>query len=198
MTVAERKRELRREISEAARMLPEDYLRKAGEGLCEMLLSLPEYQTAETVFAFASTDKEPDIWPFLAQTLRDGKRLALPVCTAPGVMECRAVVDLGQLRPGRYGIPEPREGSPLVLPNDIDLAVVPCVTCDREGHRLGHGGGYYDRFLAAYQGAAVCVCPETLLRESVPAEPWDIAVPMVATEKKIYRIGPVNAENFGH
>ncbi len=182
----------------AIRTLPEGYLHEAGRGISEMLLSLPEYRAAVTVLAFASTDREPDMWPFLVQVLRDGKRLALPVCTAPGVMECRAVTDLGQLHPGRYGIPAPREGSPLVLPADIDLAVVPCVTCDREGRRLGHGGGYYDRFLAAYQGAAVCVCPETLLRESVPAEPWDIAVPLVSTEKKIYRISPASAENFGH
>ena len=185
-------------MAEAVRALPEGYLHEAGMGISEMLLSLPEYKTAGTVLAFASTEREPDIWPFLAQVLRDGKLLALPVCTAPGVMECRSVTDLDQLDPGMYGILEPRKGSPLILPKEIGLVVVPCVSCDREGRRLGRGGGYYDRFLAAWHGAAVCVCPEELLREDIPAEPWDIAVPMVAKEKKIYRIGPGGAGNFGH
>ena len=144
----EQKIELRKEIANTIKALPVGYLRRAGAGIGERLASLPEYRAAKTVLAFASTAAEPDIWPFLRRALADGKSLALPVCVASGVMVFRAVTDLDALAPGKYGIPEPPAESALVPPEAIDFTVIPCVTCDKAGDRLGHGGGYYDRFLA--------------------------------------------------
>ena len=127
------------------------------------------------------------MWPFLRRVLSDGKRLALPACTGPGVMEFRAVTDLNALAPGRYGILEPSTECESVPPETIDFAVIPCVTCNRAGDRLGHGGGYYDRFLAAYTGPAAVVCPEALMGEDIPIGQLDKPVPIVVTERDTFR-----------
>ena len=183
----EQKAKLRKEIANAVKVLPEGYLRSAGAGIGERLAALPEYRAAKTVLAFASTALEPDIWPFLRRVLADGKRLALPVCSGPGLMEFRAVTDLDALAPGRYGILEPPAECEPVPPRAIDFAVIPCVTCNGAGDRLGHGGGYYDRFLTAYNGPAAVVCLEALMREDIPIGPLDKPVPIVVTERDTYR-----------
>ena len=72
---------------------------------------------------------------------------------------------------------------------NANLAVIPCVTCSREGRRLGRGGGYYDRFLAHYRGAAVLVCRERLLRQEIPFGVHDYPVPWVVTEAGLFEDG---------
>ncbi len=186
-TLTEQKAEIRKEITNNIKALQNRYLRMAGAAIGERLISLPEYQAAKTVLAFASIAAEPDMWPFLWRVPVDGKRLALPVCVGPGIMEFHAVTDLDTLTQGKYGIMEPPAECASLPPETIDFAVIPCVTCNRSGDRLGHGGGYYDRFLAVYTGPAAVVCPEALLREDIPVGPLDRPVPIVVTENAIYR-----------
>ena len=104
-------------------------------------------------------------------------------------MELRQVTDLKELSPGAYGILEPPAGSPSLSPDQADLAVIPCLTCSREGRRLGRGGGYYDRFLSRYRGAAVLVCREKLLRQEIPFGLHDYPVPWVVTEAGLFEDG---------
>ena len=104
-------------------------------------------------------------------------------------MELRAIRDLKELFPGAYGILEPPADSPALSPDQIDLAVIPCVTCSREGRRLGRGGGYYDRFLAHYRGAAVLLCRERLLRQEIPFGVHDYPIPWVLTEAGLFEDG---------
>lgn len=186
---AQKKRELRRVIRRQIAALPPEYLRSAGQRIAAWLAACPEYQRARTVLGFASTETEVDMLPFLRRALADGKRLAVPLCTAPGCMEARLITGLEQLRPGSYGIPEPGPDCPELAPTEIGFAVVPCMACDRLGNRLGHGGGYYDRYLTRYTGPAALVCPEALLQPVIPTEPLDRPVSPVVTELGIYRGG---------
>ena len=96
---------------------------------------------------------------------------------------------MSRLAPGAYGIPEPTRETPLIGTDEVDFAVIPCLSCSRSGLRLGKGGGFYDRFLAAYRGSAVLVCPERLVREDIPMEPHDRPVPRVLTEAGLYERG---------
>jgi len=141
------------------------------------------YRRARMVFAFVGRGDEIDTLPLLRQVLADGKRLCVPLCTAPGIMECREVTDLSVLRPGAYRILEPPAEAPLVAPADIDLAIVPCAGASLDGRRLGRGGGYYDRFLAKYPGDALLLCRQALLRPDIPWEAHDILIPAVITEQ---------------
>ena len=148
-----------------------------------------EYRRARTVFAFVGCGREIGTRALLERILSEGKELCVPLCTGPGRMECRRVQDLSVLRPGSYGIPEPPPEAPAAVPEDIDLAIVPCVGAAADGRRLGRGGGYYDRFLASYRGGTVLLCREKLIREEIPVTPLDYPIPWGLTEAGLFEDG---------
>ena len=186
MTIDEEKQQLRATIRRLSAQLPFRYREAADRAIARHLLALPEYRSAGAVFCFVSAGREIDTRPILDQTLADGKMLCVPLCVADGIMELRAIRNLEELFPGAYGILEPPADSPALSPDQIDLAVVPCVTCSREGRRLGRGGGYYDRFLAAYPFLLKIGCALTpFLTDCVPTEPTDQRLDGIATESSL-------------
>ena len=189
MTKAEEKQRLRRVIRELERQLPPRYKEESSRAIAAHLLAMPEYQEAGTVFCFVGTDREIDTRPILEDVLAAGKRLCVPQCVGKGIMELRQVTDLRQLIPGAYGILEPSADAPPVSLDEVDFAILPCLTCNHLGQRLGQGGGYYDRFLSHYRGGTVLLCREKLIREEIPLEPHDYPVPWVLTERGLYEDG---------
>ena len=152
------------------------------------LLSLPEYKEAKCVFAFYGVDWELNTVPFIEDALAQGKKVALPLCFGKGVMEARQITSVDELTQGRYkGIPEPASDTPLVEKSEIDFALVPCVCADRNRFRLGHGGGYYDRYLAERGFFAVTVTRNAVLMDAVPRDEYDERCDCVITETEIIR-----------
>ena len=189
MTKQEEKQRLRRTMRALERQLSDKYKAASSRSICAHLLAMPEYQAASAVFCFVGTDHEIDTRPILAHALAAGKRLSVPRCTGPGIMELRQLRSLEELSPGAHGIPEPPESAPVMNPDDVDLAILPCLTCSHLGQRLGQGGGYYDRFLSNYRGGTVLLCREKLIREEIPLEPHDYPIPWVLTETGLYEDG---------
>lgn len=190
MTIAEEKKEMRRRIRAQERGLSPRYKEQSAASIAKVVCALPDYRDADAVFCFAGTAREIDTRAILDDALAKGKRLCLPLCMAePGIMELRVVTSMDQLVPGAYGILKPASECPRLMPDAVDFAVLPCLSCSRAGHRLGQGGGYYDRFLMAYRGSAVLLCREQLLREDIPVEPHDMPVPWVVTENGLYEDG---------
>lgn len=189
MTRMEEKQQLRRTMRALEAGLSARYKEESSRAIAGHMLAMPEYQEAGTVFCFVGTDREIDTRPILEDALAAGKRLCVPLCTGKGIMELRQVTDLRQLVPGAYGILEPPADSPLVSVDEVDFAVLPCLTCNHLGQRLGRGGGYYDRFLSHYRGGTVLLCREKLIREEIPLEPHDYPVPWVLTERGLYEDG---------
>ena len=188
-SITARKDALRRTLRARERQFPAESWREAGHQMAERLFRLPLYQTAHTVCCFVSTDREPDTRPILAEVLNAGKRLCVPLCLGPGKMEMRRLPSFSALSPGAMGILEPDRAAEPVEPGEIDLALIPCLSCDPFGNRLGRGGGYYDRFLARYPGAAVLLCREAMLCAEIPVQDHDIPIPLVLTEAALYRDG---------
>ena len=173
-TVTEEKAALRREI----RSLP----RPDWAPLLKKFLELPALERAETVLAFYGVGREPDTAPLLEELLRRGKRVCLPRCLPGRRMEARQVPALDGLRRSAYDIPEPGDECPAVPKEELDLILVPNLCCDRAGYRLGQGGGYYDRYLSGCAAFTAALCPDSLLRERLPREPFDRPVDVVLTE----------------
>lgn len=158
-----------------------------GAAMWQTLQAQPAWQNAESVFCFVGALHEPDTMPILQGALSAGKQLLVPRIAGPGQMQLVPLQSLGQLQPGAFGILEPPKALPAIpAGSGVQLAVLPCLAAARSGARLGHGGGYYDRFLANYSGRRLILCPEALLAQSLPTGPLDEPAQAVLTEKALY------------
>ena len=176
------KQRIRTETKRISERLTPDYRQEASREITRRILSLPFWAQAGTVMAYWSLPEEPDTRELMETALREGKNLLLPRCLDATRMAALPVKDLTGLTPGALGIPEPpltedRTGIP-----EPDLILVPCIAAAPSGIRLGHGAGYYDRFLAEHPGKTVCLCFRALLRADLPAEETDIPVDLVISD----------------
>lgn len=186
VSITEEKARLRRELRAKSRALPMEYRVPADEAIRRHVRESAQYAAAGTIFAYLGVGWEIDTRPLLEQILADGKRLCLPLCTGPHEMAICVVRSLDELEDGAYGIPEPSKKSLTIAPDQVDLALVPCVAADRSGRRLGQGGGYYDAFLKSYHGVSFLLCRESALLEAVPVENHDFQLPFLVTETKVF------------
>lgn len=143
---------------------------------------------------YAPVRGEVDPLPFVRDLLARGIEVAFPSVEKGRGLVARRVRDLSELLPGAFGIPEPPPECPSVDPREIGLVLVPALTFDRRGFRLGYGGGYYDRFLPLLRPEAVTVglAYDRLLWDLLPVEPHDRPVRWVVTENRL--LGPLQGE----
>lgn len=169
----------------------------------ERVLGLDVWRQARQVMLYAAVRGETATGMLISSAFAAGKEVLLPRCRPEekGVMDVAAISCLDDLRPGRFGIPEPdARACPSLLHCLPDLIVVPAVAFDRRGFRLGYGGGYYDRFLARLyetiereqaEGRTPPELPPTIglayamqLVERLPVDPWDHALTAIVTEEE--------------
>ena len=156
-------------------------IKAADEAILRRVVELPVYRTAQTIFAYALPGRQL----LLRRILQDGKRLVLPRVLSSDKMAAFEVHDFDVLVRSRYGIFEPANGARIVTPAEIDLAIIPCLSCDLFGHRLGRGAGYYDRYLTDTRTYPVAVILyECFLSPLIPSEPHDVRPDIVITEKR--------------
>lgn len=187
--LAAEKSRARKEMRSQMEGLDQAYRSEADAAIAQAITASTWWQDAQTVFCFVSLPSEVSTRPLLEDALSTGKRLCVPLCTEPGAMTLRQITALEDLRPGAMGIMEPSPDTPEVDPRDVFLTIVPCLACTRMGIRLGRGGGYYDRFLAGYRGLSVIPSYERMIQYSLPAGQYDMAVPLVVTERGIHHFG---------
>ena len=168
-------RERETDIPESARLESDRLLR-------EQFLALDAVERAHTLLLFYGMGYEVDTRPLLDALRARGKRVLLPRCLPGHRMEARQY-DPARLQQHRYGMWEPDETCPVVEQGEIDLILVPALCYDRQGRRMGRGGGFYDRYLADFGGVTVGLCRSALLCEAVPTDPWDRPVQCVLTER---------------
>lgn len=176
------KQRIRQETRQIARGLTPEYRSRASGEITRQVLALPAWKQAKTVMAYWSLPEEPDTRELMDTALREGKTLLLPRCFGEGRMAAYPVKDPEKLQPGALGIPEPPAPEDTACIPEPDLIIVPCMTASPGGVRLGHGAGYYDRFLAAHSGKTACLCFRALMRADLPAEETDIPMDFVITD----------------
>lgn len=176
----------RAEIQRRIKALSPAYCRTADLSIFRRILALPEYTEASCIFCYVSTEKEINTRPLIEDAWNHDKRVAVPKCISNGIMEIFEIHSWEDLETGSYQILEPKASCTPIAPSEIDFAIIPCVSCDRQKNRLGHGGGYYDRYLRSAAFPCAAVCREKLMLRHVCHEPHDYPIDMVISESAIY------------
>lgn len=179
------KSEIRNRMLARRAELTEEIVEKSGNRLVKELEILTRAQSVctEVAFIYISAKQEVSTIPLISHYLQNGSRVLVPRTLGKGHMEAVEITDPeADLAPGRFGIPEPVSGLPS-WEGAITLTVVPGVAFDRQGNRIGYGGGYYDRFFSRVSGTEalykVGVCYDFQLQERIPSQETDIAMDCV-------------------
>lgn len=181
MDIKEKKARLRLRKKNELEALPESYIEQSNAAIYDKLRCLKEYKNAGVIFAYYSVGREVSTHELILRALQSGRKVALPVSGKAGHMHFRLISGFDSLVPGKFGIPEPSAGD-IISPGENDIIIVPALCCDRAGNRLGHGAGYYDRYLAEHDCFSVCLCRSRLLEESIPTEDTDARVSVVISD----------------
>jgi 5-formyltetrahydrofolate cyclo-ligase len=176
------------------RNLPARERERAAARLARQLLGSGPFRRARRIACFLSADGEIDTAPLIRAAWRLGKQVYLPVLVpyGPKRLWFRPYRQSTPLVPNRYGIPEPRGGRRLDG-RKLDLVLTPLVAFDDRGHRLGMGGGYYDRTFAhlhrlRWQRPRLLGLAFAFQRmAALPAEPWDVPLWGVVTDRGLHR-----------
>ena len=156
-------------------------------------MALPAYQTAQVVMFYVDVRSEVRTRQALPLALTHGKTIIVPWCNAAGELELFRLESMDDLAVGMYKILEPREElrhlpERQVRPDQLDLVMVPGVAFTREGARMGHGKGYYDKLLehARPDTPLVALAFECQLFPELPVAAHDVFMDLVITEKTTY------------
>ncbi|WP_232827598.1 5-formyltetrahydrofolate cyclo-ligase [Jiangella endophytica] len=194
-TVREAKRALRERVLARRRELDATALARAAGRLSDVVRGLPEVAAAGTVAAYVSVGREPGTGPLVEALSDDGVDVLLPVLLPDGDLDWARYTGPQHLAPAARGLLEPdgeRLGPAAVTTAPVLL--VPGLAVDRRGHRLGRGGGSYDRVLARLLAVSPPAFTCVLLHDGevldmpVPREPHDVPVDAAATPSRLHRL----------
>ena len=185
MTKPDLKRSLRSErVQMSERVVREKSLR-----IYHRLIDMPAYQLARCIACYVSIKNEVDTKTVIQKAIDSGKQVGVPVTREDGDMDFQAIEGLNDLRSVHYGLREPvPDLQKVLLPHTIDLILIPGIAFDRRGHRIGSGGGYYDRFLARTEAVRIGLSYAFQIVDRVPAEPHDVKMDLIITENEVIKI----------
>lgn len=177
------KKALRKRIAEQKRAMTPEQIEAASQRLAERLFQTDAYQNALSIYGYLSYNQEIRTLPILRRAMIDGKRVAVPKVYGDE-MRFIWMDDLSLVAPGYYDIPEPIADGP-VADDELALMLMPGLAFDPEGHRVGYGGGFYDRYLAAHPDhKLVALCYGFQLVDHLDCEAHDIPVHRVIPDEE--------------
>ena len=179
------KRSLRSEILAKRKAHPPEERKVKSHIIRQELINLPEFKKAKVVAFYLPVNGEVDTLEMVRWAHEEGKEVCVPVLHEKKPM-CMAVYEpVDELKKGKYNIPEPA-GKPEK--HQVDMVIVPGVVFDREGHRIGMGGGHYDKYLKDRKCVNVGLCFDFQLVDKLPREQHDIPMNIIITEHEVLRL----------
>ena len=185
-TLSEQKKALRKEMRSRRASMSKEDRDIASHKIVSNLLNNPIYKSADTIMAYSSMPEEIQLNELFDNAFSNDKILAIPLIIGRGTMRPVFLPTVEDLVVGDFGIMTVRQDKRQFVEFDnIDCVIVPGAAFDRQGNRLGLGGGYYDRFLQRVPNAKrVALSFDYQLLETVPAEPHDAKMDIIITESE--------------
>jgi 5-formyltetrahydrofolate cyclo-ligase len=176
------KAELRKYLLNQRRQISHQIWQQKSQDLCDRLSNLSIFQQAQNILAFTSYKQEPDL-SYLWQRFSE-KDWGFSRCLEKDLIWHQVDVTNFErnMRAGAFGIVEPLYHLPLMDLESIDLILIPAIACDRQGYRLGYGGGFYDRWLPNSRGIKAGVIFDEFYLEEIAHDIWDVPLEVIITE----------------
>ena len=197
MDATAQRRELRQHLAAQRRALTPAQRITAAQGLRHSLEQLPEYHTDARVAGYWACDGELPLNLVIPPLATRGQRFLLPMLGDDRQLRFAPWSAGEPVQPNRYGIPEPVAPREWFAPFQLDLVLVPLLGFDRHGHRLGYGGGWYDRsfaFLADQvrptEPLLVGIAYEFQELPAIKPEAWDVPLDYIATDRELIDCHP--------
>ena len=191
-SISEQKSQLRQHCRALRKFMGEEIRNAASLFICERIENWPVFQQSETILTYMPIKSEADLTPLVERCPQ--KRWVLPrIIPEEGHRMVFHPYDAGRLVRHPFGMAEPASDSPMVAPEEIQLALVPGLAFDRHGRRLGYGGGYYDRFLRGFNGVSAGIVFHALLLDDVPHTPLDVPMGWIITEQGLLAAGKITS-----
>lgn len=150
--------------------------------LCAHIAAHPAFLRADLILSYCAVRGEPDLSALLPIAAARGIAVAYPRCVEKELL-FHTVKGLNELIPDHFGIPAPPPSAPRAMCTARTLCLLPGLAATKDGQRLGYGGGFYDRFLAAFPGVTLFPIYDRLLFSSIPCHSLDRKADYIITEK---------------
>lgn len=192
------KKQLRAHCKTLRRSLSKTEKQSRDERIARAFVQSEVYKSCDELLVYVSFDIEVGTFEIIRQALTE-KKVFCPRCiSGTNIMEFYRINSFDELVSGSYGILEPVTSCEVVESfSDSSVCIVPGLSYDEKGYRLGFGKGFYDRFLSGFNGTSVGICYDDCLCKRLPADEFDICVDYLITESKSVAFGLRKEENYG-
>ena len=161
--------------------------RTADIAICSAIRALPEYMNATRILVYSPIRREIDLNYLFEYISEDGKKTMFPRCF--GEKMRFADITPKELTAGSFGIFEPPLDHKYEdVYSETDVCIIPCLAANKNGCRLGYGGGFYDRFLKSFPGIKVVALYGDFITDEDFSEEHDVPAGIIVTDKEIFRI----------
>ena len=184
------KRTLKQQILSKRNHLSKEEADKKNSEIKKYLYSLPEFKKAKNILFYVSFNSEVDTQEIIRELLvKKEKNIIVPFVEKNNpILQLSELKNFNELEPKTFGILEPKENSIREFnPEKLDLIIIPGLVFFRDGHRIGYGYGYYDRFLKALRKKPVKIglAFDFQVAEKIPHEEHDVPMDIIITDKEI-------------
>lgn len=191
------KNELRSELLERRRGILPEKREEWDRKISNIFLNSISYRFCDIILIYASTNDEISTSAIIEHSLANKKIVACPISnTGDNTLSFRTIKSTSELYSSSYNILEPPGTNPDFREflnshktsgkkNPLAICVIPCLSYDPNGYRMGYGKGYYDRFLPAFEGTKIGLCYSEFKADKLPKGKYDVKLDVIITEKGV-------------